>query len=263
MSESLAALARMIEPRSKLLRTWELKGGVSAQMTALEMEQPDGSRRKLIVRRHGAAERTRNPQIAADEFRLLRVLRSAGIPAPRPHLLDGADLVVDYIDGEPAKADEPDLVDQLAAVLAEIHGVDLAQLSFLATREVPELTPRNRPVLLHGDFWPGNTLWNDRRLAAVIDWEDAAIGDPLSDLANARLELLWAAGLEAMNTFTRRYAAIRSVDLTDLPHWDLWADRRLTPRIGEWGLDAATEKSMRASHEAFVAQASARLHAGT
>jgi aminoglycoside phosphotransferase (APT) family kinase protein len=46
----------------------------------------------------------------------------------------------------------------------------------------------------------------------VIDWEDAAIGCPLADLANARLELLWAAGGEAMEEFTRRYTAMEPVE---------------------------------------------------
>jgi aminoglycoside phosphotransferase (APT) family kinase protein len=40
-------------------------------------------------------------------------------------------------------------------------------------------------VLLHGDFWPGNALWRDGALVAILDWEDAAIGDPLADVANA------------------------------------------------------------------------------
>ena len=51
----------------------------------------------------------------------------------------------------------------------------------------------------------------------MIDWEDAAIGDPLADLANARLEILWAYGWDAMTTFTARYLARCSVDVTALP----------------------------------------------
>ena len=111
-------------------------------------------------------------------------------------------------------------------------------------------------MLLHGDFWPGNTLWKDGRLTAILDWEDAATGDPLLDVANARLELLWALGVEAMETFTHRYAStMKDVDMTDLPHWDLWADARLSNRVTEWGLDEAAEEAVRAGHEAFVAQA--------
>jgi len=59
----------------------------------------------------------------------------------------------------------------------------------------------NEPVILHGDYWPGNTLWRDGRLG-VIDWEDAACGDPLADLGNARLEILMHCGDAAKDGFT-------------------------------------------------------------
>jgi hypothetical protein len=82
---------------------------------------------------------------------------------------------------------------------------------------------------------------------------------PLADVANARLELLWALDAAAMDDFTRRYQSVTSVDLTDLPCWDLWADLRLAGRIAEWGLDEAKQAEMRAKHETFVAQARAKL----
>ena len=289
------ALARRVEPRSRLVRTWELEGGSSAQVTALEIERADGRTEKLLVRRHGAADLRRNAHIAADEFRLLRLLESARVPAPTPRYLDAdgeifstPSLVVDYVEGEraPAAIDGAALGTRLAAVLAQIHrALSPSDVSFLRERVV---TPdgrrrgessaerrirdvldgadprprRNRPVLLHGDFWPGNMLWQAGRLVAVIDWEDAAIGDPLADVANARLELLWAHGAEAMDDFMRRYRSqMAAVDFTDLPYWDLWADLRLAPRIAEWGLDDDTEKTMRAAHDTFVAQALERLSA--
>jgi aminoglycoside phosphotransferase (APT) family kinase protein len=285
------ALARRIDPRSKLLGTWELKGGVSAQVTAFEIELADGRTERLTVRRHGATDLSRNPQIAADEFRLLQLLASAGLPAPTPRYLDSIGelfstpcVVLEYVEGEPAPAavDRTELVIELARVLAEIHRVgSTADVSFLPERELADTTvlesaeerrirdvlesvqplpQRNRPALLHGDFWPGNTLWKDGRLAAVIDWEDAAIGDPLADVANARLELLWSLGLDAMDDFTRRYESnAAGVDFSDLPYWDLWADLRLAGRTAEWGLDDVTEKALRAGHEEFVAQALDKL----
>lgn len=43
-------------------------------------------------------------------------------------------------------------------------------------------------VLRHGDLWFGNLLVDEQsgRLAAVLDWEHAAIGDPAEDLATQR-----------------------------------------------------------------------------
>jgi len=40
----------------------------------------------------------------------------------------------------------------------------------------------NELVLVHGDFRLGNFIWQDLKLAAVVDWERATIGDPMQDL---------------------------------------------------------------------------------
>jgi aminoglycoside phosphotransferase (APT) family kinase protein len=246
------------------VRTWELKGGVSAQVTAVELELGDGRTEKLVVRRHGSADLSRDPAIAAHELRLLELLEAAGVCAPRPRYLDAAGeifgtpcLVVDYVEGDDAPADESAVVGGLAEALVEIHRLDCATIDFLPERVRTPM--RNPHVLLHGDFWPGNTLWRDGRLVAVIDWEDAAVGDPLADVANARLELLWALGLQAMDDFTRRYETATAVDLADLPDWDLWAGRRLGSHMAGWSLDHATADAMRSEHETFMARALARL----
>ena len=100
----LEALARKVEPRSRLLRTWAMAGGVSAQVSGLEIETADGRTEKLVVRRHGAADLRRNPHVAADEFKLLQLLQSAGLPVPAPRCLSTPCLVVDYVEGEPGPA---------------------------------------------------------------------------------------------------------------------------------------------------------------
>jgi hypothetical protein len=75
--DDFEALARRIEPGSRVARAWELKGGVSAQVTAVELELGDGRTVKLVVRRHGAADLSRDPAVAAHEFRLLELLEPA------------------------------------------------------------------------------------------------------------------------------------------------------------------------------------------
>jgi hypothetical protein len=52
--QKFQVLARKVEPRSRLLRTGELAGGVSADVTAFEIEIADGRTERLVVRRHGA-----------------------------------------------------------------------------------------------------------------------------------------------------------------------------------------------------------------
>ena len=66
---------------------------------------------------------------------------------------------------------------------------------------------KNSSALLHGDFWLGNLLWRGDQPAAIIDWEDAMLGDPVGDVGKCRLETLWALGEEAMELFTACYFA--------------------------------------------------------
>jgi aminoglycoside phosphotransferase (APT) family kinase protein len=125
--------------------------------------------------------------------------------------------------------------------------------------------PASRPnpaVLVHGDLWPGNVLWRDKRIVGILDWEDAALGDPLSDIAISRLDLLWAFGLEAMEAFTRACRERMRVSFSTLPYWDLVAALRPAGHIGEWasawaevGRGDVTEATMRAGHKLFVARA--------
>lgn len=284
-------LVQKVEPGSRLLRTWRLEGGVSAQVTAVEIARPDGRTKKMTVRRHGERDRKRNPQIAADEFRLLQILQSFALAAPKPYYLDQSGeifgtpiLVVEYVEGELefAPSHLAGYLSQMATQLAGIHRVKGAEvdLSFLPEmgkgfkerpaqlngspeaehiRDVLESAwplPRlNKSVLLHGDYWPGNHLWRDGQLVAIIDWEDAKVGDPLADLGISRLEVLWAFGAGAMRDFTNCYQSMAAIDFTNLPYWDLCAALRRGPQISEWGLDDVTEQKMGEAQRWFVQQA--------
>lgn len=288
--EPFIRLLQRIAPRTRLLRAWPPTGGVSAQITALEIERPDGPAEKLVVRQHGEVDRLQNPQIARDEFRLLQIAQAHGLAAPRPIYVDDACdifptplVVIEFIEGETV-FEPPDLavyLRQLATELARIHSIkDSSELTFLpkqgngfgnrpptlddslsegrirnALEAAWPVSQANASVLLHGDYWPGNVLWNDGELAAVIDWEDARTGDPLSDLGNARLEILMALGHDAMHEFTRQYTSRVSIDLENLPYWELVAALRLCGKLSEWGLQPPVEASMRERHTWFVGRA--------
>ena len=303
--ELFEQVIRRINPQGKLLRFWPLMGGVSAQVTGLEIELPDGHLEKMIVRRHGAVDLQHNPHIAAEEFALLQILQSSALPTPVPYHLDETGtifptpyLVVEFIDGEPefAPPNLQDFIRQIVAALTQIHQINGSKptLNYLPKqmnvvteklRQRPDspdesldegrireilgakwpLVQVNPSTLLHGDFWPGNILWKHGQLLAVVDWEDALLGDPLADLAYARLEILWAFGHEAMQDFTERYRDARDamppLDFRNLPFWDLWAALRPAGKLGTWGLDPAVESQMRERHKAFVNQALANLRA--
>lgn len=290
--QHLADIVSRLSPDAYLLAAHPLTGGVSAQVIAFEIEHPDGTTQKLVFRRHGEIDYSTNPHIAADEFKLLQILQSVGVPAPVPVYLDDSRdllptpyLVIEYVEGETQLTPRhvTPFVRQLANQLSIIHIANYTNhdLSFLPdqtkrlaaklqnrptvlddtlsesrirdtleSRGVPH--PHNKPTLLHGDYWQGNVLWHQDKIAAVIDWEDAALGEPLSDLANARLEILWAFGTRAMHTLTQHYQSLTPLDYTQLPLWDLYAALRYASKLDTWGLDPQTVRKMRQRHKFFV-----------
>jgi len=217
--EQAGQLVQAFRPGWRVLRVWPFAGAVSSQIRGIEVAGTDGARRVFVVRQYRAANAEVVPPIADAEYRLLRLLTAAGLPVPWPCLADdsgvaGPCLVMEYIDGERVHkpADLPSFLRQLAAALAAVHdsGVARADLSFLpdagdqvldelrtgphtADDAVPESAIRSalrarwppeqasEPVVLHGDYWPGNVQWRDGRIAAIIDWEEAAFGDPMAD----------------------------------------------------------------------------------
>ena len=298
--DQLEQVVRWMDSGASLLGSRVVQGGTAAQVIALEVRLAGGRVTRVILRRYGDVALRQDPLIAEHEFRLLELVHAAGLPAPQPHgfeqsgaILGRPYLLTEYVDGAPelAPADPGALVPQFAAQLAAIHQIELdgRDLGFLPSvddlaaaklRERPAtlddalgegrirealarvwpLAQRNPDVLLHGDLWPGNVLWRDGKVAAVIDWEDAALGDPLADLANSRLEILWAYGHEAMEGFTAHYRSLRAIDVGNLPSWELWAALRPAGHLGEYAEgDPAREAAMRAAYRAFVAQAFAAL----
>jgi aminoglycoside phosphotransferase (APT) family kinase protein len=287
------------DPHARLVRYWELKGGISAQVTALEIVRADGTTEKLIVRRHGELDRARNPNITADEFRLLQYLQPFDVAAPTPVHIDTSCtifptpyFVVRYVDGAIDLREDPadSRMESMARQLLRIHAIDgeAAALAFLppTTKPVQWLLDRrpatpdhtmsearirdaldnawpwpqhNRTVLLHGDFWPGNIVWRENELAAVLDWEDAERGDPLRDLGISRLDLLWAYGERAMDAFTQHYQSLAQIDMTNLPLWDLCAALRPAGRLADWADDATSLQRMLTRHALFTKRAFAGL----
>ena len=273
---------------------WKLRGveKIGGRAFALRVIARGQCVRRLVLLTHSQADRERNPQIARDEFRLLKTLQAAGLPVPAALYLGESQeppfLITSFVQGASRLEtdDVPAFCRKLAAVLCAVHAVDLLEheLAFLPQlgdsivggAPLPNATqgrihaalksalPKvefNAPTLLHGDFWLGNLLWKGDRLEAIIDWEDAMIGDPLADLGKSRLEILWALGGEAMALYSEYYLALNSgLDASALPFWDLWGASRLQ-HYASFASDGGPVPQMRAQYETFVDDALSRLDA--
>ena len=297
-------LAQKLSPGSLVEEIRPLVGGMSAQMTAFELIGVHGQQK--YIRRSYAAKLSDPPSSpVAHEFRLLQTMQAVGLATPMPYYLDLSGeifaepyLVIEYVEGQMlfTPSDLADYLCQLASHLAQIHSADYAKydLSFLPKRghDCSELgkerpspphptlhetkirqaltthTPNqhNPSTLLHGDYWPGNSLWRDSKLVAVIDWEDATWGDPLIDLAISRLDLVWIFGIEAMHSFTRQYLTLNPVNITNLPYWDLCAALRFIRIFGDnlaeagayfipFGREDIDAQTIEANFDYFVTQA--------
>lgn len=292
---SLYDLLQQFAPGADLARWWSLDGGFSAQMTAMEVRLPSGEIRQVIARLHGPRDLGINPDVALDQYRLLQALSKTRLPVPRPLHLDQTCedfeqpvLVLEFVEGTTVVG--PDNVvsamPQMAEMLARIHNIDPAahDLKFLPSEEtrnnariaqppnnldevlqeghiretLANIWPvpvRNSDTLLHGDFWSGNVLWENSKIVAVIDWENALIGDPVEDLANARMEIFREFGADAMDQFTREYQSMSNADLSQLAKWDLLAALRPAGRIADWVNTAKEEEALIKGHAGFVEQA--------
>jgi aminoglycoside phosphotransferase (APT) family kinase protein len=142
-----------------------------------------------------------------------------GGPAVLLERLPGRTDAVEYLRADPALGRARTL--DLALALAELHAtptsapdegelhtarLQLAQwrqqfeearlepyptISWLFDWLTDHLVEPARPVLVHGDFRPGNVLFRADRIVGILDWEMAHIGDPGEDIAWA-YRALWS-----------------------------------------------------------------------
>jgi aminoglycoside phosphotransferase (APT) family kinase protein len=210
-------------------------------------------------------------------------------------LLGTPGIVTRYVAGElvvpPSNppADSPGWVRALATMLTRIHSIfcDSTVQSFLLdanaeatwfarSKAVPDYmkahpdgalvwkTVRDRlpdlqpvsPALVHIDYWPGNILWDQDRITAVVDWEEAAYGDPGIDVAYCRMQL----ALDGMDQAADEFLAVYEADMgpvANLGFWELAAAAR--PMLNPVGW--VEESPARERFRQFIADAQERLDA--
>ncbi len=256
---------------------------LSRRAALLHVRSGAQSTMQLVLLSHGEADRKRNPDIARDEYRLLTTLRAAGLPVARAFCHEREHeppfVITSFLPGVTRfkASDQCEFCRSLARTLSAIHAIDLDQhdLAFLprlsdlkaayledettgdervrrALRFARDDIRMNAAVLLHGDFWLGNLLWEGDQLTGIIDWEDAMLGDPLADLGKSRLEMLWTLGEAAMETYTAQYLSRNSgLEKSALPFWDLWGAARLS-HFATFAADVGKVETMHKQYDHFV-----------
>lgn len=112
------------------------------------------------------------------------------------------------------------------------------------------------PSLVHIDYWSGNILWDQDRISAVVDWEEASQGDPGIDVAYCRMEMFLVGMREAAATFLEIYETETDKPVSNLGLWELAAAVR--PMFNPEGWISESPAKERFSD--FVDAAIARIH---
>ena len=112
-------------------------------------------------------------------------------------------------------------------------GHPLSESIYATIREGQHRVRAVAPAFLHMDFWPGNVLWLNGRISAVLDWDVAAWGDPAIDIGYFRMNMHLRGLKEAANHFLQHYQA-ESGTVQNLAFWELAAAARPLPDPAAW-----------------------------
>lgn len=251
-----------------LVHSSRIEDGLSCTIDVLS----EGSTR-MVLRRYASWPRDREVDVAQRETRALELMQRANIPAPAPiwvdsdSIFDEPAILISFVEGTPdlTPSNPFDWAEKLAAVLTRIHDVRLeaddhelfppgAGEDVRKIQENPEMVlehplgedllrrrvllagreVESDPVFSHTDFWPGNTLWDEGNLMAVIDWEAPATGDREMDVAYCSLDIRYLGMDKVADHFIESYREESGDPLPNLSHWEAVGLCRPMPDIAQW-----------------------------
>jgi aminoglycoside phosphotransferase (APT) family kinase protein len=114
------------------------------------------------------------------------------------------------------------------------------------------------PGLVHIDYWSGNILWHKNQISAVLDWEEAAYGDPVIDVAYARMNMILMGLTQSADDFLRIYETEMGCKVANLGFWELAAAVRPMVDPEEWKV-TDTSGPNRNIFQQFMAEANKRV----
>jgi aminoglycoside phosphotransferase (APT) family kinase protein len=241
-----ARMAADLGPDARVRRLLKLGGGLASDVFAVELDGAPFDR--VVVKCFRPYDDT-----AAVEWECLEFAERISVPSPRRVALDldgrwfgSPALVMTQL---PGRADVnpgnvEDWLGQLSLAMATIHatGSDGATGALLRSPEVWERPtfragplveraiaaidahlPREGwpPVVVHGDFHPGQTLWQRGRLSGVVDWGDLLLGSRWYEVAYCRADVVFLFGVKAADRILDHYVDITGLEPVDLPAFDL------------------------------------------
>ncbi|HET7444562.1 MAG TPA: aminoglycoside phosphotransferase family protein [Solirubrobacterales bacterium] len=252
---ALEEVRRLAGPSAAIASAVRLDGGQHAETWRVDTENPGTS---VVVRRFPVGDPG-----ALHEQKVLRALGGLGGMAP---VALGGDLegrwseyptsLISWVDGRPdiTPADPEGWARELGRALAVVHAVQSERLAELpsvfdgrggaeeilagplaaeARSRWPEIVAAPE-VLTHNDFWSGNVVWQDGRVAGIVDWSGASRGPRGFDLGWCRLDLVLLFDQRIADEFVAAYEAAAGQAVGDVRLWDCWAAARSEDGVESW-----------------------------
>ena len=291
-----------VAPGSRLVSITPAAAAFTNAVDVLDTVSPDGQRARFVVKRmfedpdperatadfHGLRIARRHGILAPEPL----LLDATGA------LLGGPGIVTRFVRGRQiANPEDPvKWAKDLADLLLRIHGVSpdaierkgiydgnelglyfltgnwpekmsghpVSDTIYSAIRELRSGIRKVPPVFLHMDYWPGNVLWFDGRVSAVLDWDAAAYGDPALDVGYFRMNMYLRGIKDTADIFLKHYEAARG-PVINLGFWELACAARPLPDPAAWipasremGDLGATDDRAETDYYEFVAGAMKR-----
>lgn len=272
---------------ARIVSTHPRVGGTSSAVHAVTVDDARGTRHDLVLRRYVRADwLAREPDLAQHEARVLALLESSAVAAPRLIAVDATGSECDV----PAvlmtrlagrirwsARDVEQFLQKLVHAMTTIHAVPVPASvpirSYARYNEDVRLLPptgtsasaawaraievhagpppEDTPTFIHRDFHPGNVLWVGHATSGIVDWVTASVGSPDADVGHCRLNLARHLGgdvAERLTVISRERTGRAAYD----PYWDLVA------AVGMLG-DADPAPGRLPDLDEFVRRAVARL----
>ena len=266
LKEKIIKLSDSLINYGEIINVSELSGGFSTDVFLLELTKSENIS-KLVLRMEAGLP---SENSAKTEYKLLECLKETTIPSAVPVYLDSSGshlgrpfFISSYIEGTQnlGSKDDAFFIETIANQLKNIHMVNTDNLPKLPLRVDPlegllDYLPKKDNwieireyikelsfekynadfKLLHGDFWPGNLLWKSDNIVGVVDWDYAAIGDPLYDLAVSCLMFRYLYGRQDMESFKVAYIDQSEFDEKRFLLWSINIASSTLYFINEWRL---------------------------